>query len=210
MRITGYDTLPIGRYQQIIEALQKEEDDIDAHASIIAMANGMTKEAVLSLPLEKYKAMAEDVAFLLEPLPEVKGRIRKKYDLGGMVLTPSRDIRKWTAAQFIDYQSMSKEKDRLVEMMSCILVPDGCTYAQEYDIADVQKAIAENMPVMEVAEMSAFFLRKLQNSINYSLICLGLRLRLEMTKEERKDLIAMVRQIRSSVRSGAGFAQWTA
>lgn len=210
MRITSYETLPIGRYQQIIESLQKEEDDIDAHASIIALVNGMTKDEVLSLPLLEYKRMAEDVSFLLEPLPKTRGRIGNRYELGGMVLIPSKDLRKWTAAQFIDYQTMSKEKDRLVEMLSCILIPEGHSYVQGYDIADVQKVIAENMSVMDVAEMSAFFLRKLQSSINHILICLGLRMRMELTKEERKELVEMVKVMRHSVRNGVGFPQWIA
>lgn len=201
--ITSYSNLPMGKYQRVIEALAANKDEIDAHATMLAILNDMTTEEVMNLPLPEYQAMSERVSFMLEPLPRAKGRICKEYKFGDMVLVPTTDVKKFTAAQYIDYQQMVKEENRMVEVMSTLLVPKGHKYAQGYDIADVHKVIAEYMSVAEVRELSAFFLRKLKGSI--CSILSSLELDLLMSKEEGKmEMIRLSSKIRRLLKNGDG------
>ena len=201
--ITSYSNLPMGKYQRVIDALKKNEDAIDAHVEMLAILYDMTPEDVMNMPLEQYQELSFNCSFLMQPLPPVKGRICKEYKFGDMVLVPTTDIKKFSAAQYIDYQQMIQEDGKLIELMSCLLVPKGCKYAQGYDIADVHKVIAEYMCVSDVMEMSAFFLRKLKNSISNTLSCLELDMTLSRDKDKRR-MINLSRIIRHSLKNGVG------
>ena len=202
--ITGYHNLPIGKYQRIISVLKERQDDIDVHAAIVAILNDMTEEEVLNLPLLEYKKLSEPLGFIMEPLPKYEGKVMKEYIIGDIVLVPVVDIKKFTAAQYIDYQTLIKEEDKLIELMSTLLVPKGHTYANGYDLADVQCAISK-MPVMLIAELSAFFLQKWQDLMNRSLISLDLWTRVEIPRKQRKEITEMIRTLRSSLASGDGY-----
>lgn len=201
--ITSYSNLPMGKYQRVIEALKQNEDAIDAHVEMLSILYDLTPEEVMNMPLEQYQELSFNCSFLMQPLPPVKGRICKEYKFGDMVLVPTTDIKKFTAAQYIDYQQMLQEDDKLIELMSCLLVPKGCKYAQGYDIADVHKVIADYMCVSDVMEMSAFFLRKLKSSISNTLSCLELDMTLSRDKDKRM-MISLSRIIRHSLKNGVG------
>lgn len=201
--ITSYSNLPMGKYQRVIEALKQNEDAIDAHVEMLSILYDMTPEDVMNMPLEQYQELSFNCSFLMQPLPPIKGRICKEYKFGDMVLVPTTDIKKFSAAQYIDYQQMIQEDGKLIELMSCLLVPKGCKYAQGYDIADVHKVIAEYMCVSDVMEMSAFFLRKLKNSISNTLSCLELDMTLSRDKDKRR-MINLSRIIRHSLKNGVG------
>lgn len=203
--IKSYDELPIGKYQSIIEALRQNTDDIDGHVAMLAIMYDMTMDEVYDLPLEKYQEMSKAAVFLIRPLPAARGRICKEYKLGNLVLVPTTDVKKFTAAQFIDYQQMIKEDGRLVELCSTILVPKGHTYAKGYDMADVHQAIAENLSVTDVMELSAFFLRSLKGSISRTLNYLEGLAWLTMKKEERKELHKMLKELRDLLKDGDGW-----
>lgn len=201
--ITGYQNLPIGKYQKIIERMQQRADEIDAHVSLVAIFNDITEDEAYNMPLLKYQELSERAAFMMEELPKPSKRIMDVYALGTFKLVPTKDVKKFTTAQYIDYQQMIKEENKLIEVLSCLLVPKGHTYADGYDLAEVQTAIAENLSVMDAYNLSAFFLRKLKSSINSSLISLGMEM-LKLPRKERKPMLNLLRAIRNSFKSGDG------
>ena len=94
----------------------------------------------------------------------------KSYRLGDLVLVPTQDLTKITAAQYIDFQTLSQEgEEKTVELCSVFLIPKGHKYADGYDIADVQDAIRRHLSVQDVVTLAAFFLRKYAESIVSSL-----------------------------------------
>lgn len=204
MKITSYDTLPLGKYQQIITMLKTEKDDITAHAAILAILYDMTENEIMNLPLQEYMDLSESISFLLQPLPKFKARAKDKYVIGDLVLIPTKDIKKFTASQYIDYQVFIKEGNKMVELVSTLLVPKGCTYGNDYDIADVYEAVGK-MSVTEVAELSAFFLQQYKRLIDHSLTCLELELMLSTKRKERRSVMKIIRSLRSLVKNGDGF-----
>ena len=154
--IDNYADLPVGLYMEILATSRADMEDIDKQVRIISLLSGMPETQVLTLPIPDYKALAAATEFLTEPCQE--GRVAKSYRLGGMDLVPTSDLTKITAAQYIDFQTLSKGGDeRTVELCSVFLVPKGHKYNDGYDIADVQDAIRRHLSVQDVVTIAAFF-----------------------------------------------------
>ena len=159
--VTSYEALDLGRYMKINAALQDDTlEEVDKQVRIIAILADKTEDEVLALPLGEYGALAAQTAFLREPLPPKQlDPDTKEIRLGELTLIPTRDFTKITTAQYVDFQTFSKGfPQTLPEILSCFLVPDGKTYNNGYDPAEVQRALLA-MPWPEAVSLSAFFSR---------------------------------------------------
>lgn len=164
--IDNYRDLPIGKYLDILE-LSKDEsvDALEQQVKTISILTGLTEDEVLALPITKYKELAGKTKFL-EKQYDGNLRVAKSYGLAGMELIPVKDISKISTAQYVDFQTFTKEGDKyIVESLSTLLIPKGKKYNEGYEIADVHKAIRENLSVADVLSLSAFFLTLLVKSI---------------------------------------------
>ena len=162
--IDNYADLPVGKYLDILAANEGTAEDIDKQVATIAILTDKTEEEILALPVPDYTALARAADFLRH---EDKGehRLAKRYTLGGLALVPCTDIRKMTTAQYIDFQTLTKDGDydrHLPEVLSCFLVPDGKSYGEGYDFADVQDAIRRHLSVTDALSLLAFFFVSLQ------------------------------------------------
>lgn len=164
--IDNYRNLPIGKYLEILELSQDENvDALEQQVKTISILTGLTEDDVLSLPIAQYKELAGKTKFL-ENGYDGKLQVAKSYGLGGVELIPVKDFAKITTAQYVDFQTFSKEGDRcLVETLSTLMIPKGKKYNDGYEIADIQRAIRENLSVADVLSLSAFFLTKFVKSI---------------------------------------------
>lgn len=212
--INSYDKLPVGKYLEIADLMKQEGlTDIERQTELLAILNDTTADAILDLPLADYHALAYQSKFLESDPPKAKGtRVAKSYRLayyddGGerveFELVPVLDIRKLTAAQYIDFQTFTKMDGKLAEVLSCLLVPKGRRYCEDYDPVEVQRAINASLSVADALELFAFFLRKLESSIRAMLICSKLLLKRmpeEMTEERR----ATLERAEDLLRSGVG------
>ena len=164
--IDNYRNLPIGKYLEILELSQDENvDALEQQVKTISILTGLTEDDVLALPIAQYKELAGKTKFL-ENGYDGKLQVAKSYGLGGMQLIPVKDFAKITTAQYVDFQTFSKEGDKyLVETLSTLMIPKGKKYNEGYEVADVHKAIRENLSVADVLSLSAFFLTKFVKSI---------------------------------------------
>lgn len=131
----------------------------------------------MRLPLAQFRQLSADAAFLDKDI-ENAGRPAQLYRFGTFELEPTLAVSKMTAAQFIDFSTMTKDMQpedldgRLVGILSCFLVPKGKGYCEGYDVADVQAAIRDNMSVYDAAALIAFFLtssaRYVKDSLRFS------------------------------------------
>ena len=162
--IDNYADLPVGKYLDILAANEGTAEDIDKQVATIAILTDKTEDEILALPVPDYTALARAADFLHH---EDKGehRLAKRYTLGGLALVPCTDIRKMTTAQYIDFQTLTKDGDydrHLPEVLSCFLVPEGKSYGEGYDFADVQDAIRRHLSVTDALSLLAFFFVSLQ------------------------------------------------
>ena len=202
--IDNYRNLPVGKWLEILE-LSKDEnvDELEQQVKTIAILTGLTEDEVLDLPIMEYKSLASKTKFL-EKEYEGKLQIAKSYGLNGMELIPVKDFNKITTAQYVDYQTFSKEGDiYLVQTLSTLLVPKGKKYNDGYDMDAVQQAIRDNLSVADVLSLYAFFLTKWVKSIKDSQTYLDKEIKKIPNKEMREKLMKQMQEIRSKI-NGVG------
>ena len=208
--INNYADLPVGLYMDIIAVDRSPLGEFDKQVRIISILSGMAEADILALPIHEYKRIAAATEFLIHPCQE--GRMAKSYRLGDLVLVPTQDLTKITAAQYIDFQTLSQEgEEKTVELCSVFLVPKGHKYADGYDIADVQDAIRRHLSVQDVVTLAAFFLRKYAESIGSSLTFCKREIRRTKDPKAKAEMEAklteaetMLRQLADSLTGGAG------
>lgn len=202
--IDNYRNLPVGKWLEILE-LSKDEnvDALEQQVKTIAILTGLTEDEVLDLPIVEYRELASKTMFL-EKAYEGKLQIAKSYGLNGMELIPVKDFNKITTAQYVDYQTFSKEGDMyLVQTLSTLLVPKGKKYNDGYDMDAVQQAIRDNLSVADVVSLYAFFLTKWVKSIKDSQTYLDKEIKKIPNKLMREKLMKQVQEMRSKI-NGVG------
>lgn len=202
--IDNYRNLPVGKWLEILELSRDENvDALEQQVKTIAILTGLTDDEVLDLPIMEYKSLASKTMFL-EKDYDGKLQIAKSYGLNGMELIPVKDFSKITTAQYVDYQTFSKEGDMyLVQTLSTLLVPKGKKYNDGYDMEAVQQAIRDNLSVADVVSLYAFFLAKWVKSIKDSQTYLDKEIKKIPNKLMREKLMKQVQEMRSKI-NGVG------
>ena len=205
--IDNYSDLNVRTFLKVDAILQdKSLDDVDKQVGIFALLSGKSESDILSLPLGDYSAMAAKAAFLSRPCTPAKIPDGYRYK----DLVPTTDFRKIITAQYIDFQSFSKGfPETLVEVLSIFLIPEGKTYNEGYDIADVHKAVGD-MPFPEALGLSAFFFGKYLTSIEDSLTSWGQEVRTMKDKAKKKAAMKKIAEVQELLHSaGVGLQTLT-
>lgn len=203
--IDNYRDLPVGKYEEIVRLCNEEMTEVDRKVAILSILTGKTEDEILKLPLPTFTEYSAKSRFLEKECPEnlIPG-VSRAYHLGGFVLLPVTDIRKITAAQFIDFQEFSKQKEtKMVEMLSCFLVPRGMDYGEGYDVLDVHQAIREEMSVAEMLALIAFFFGKFIKS-SRRITTYSIRMMRKKDPEKAKEMEAKYKEMVDSVIDGVG------
>lgn len=175
--IDNYKELPLGAYLDILDINSREGlDDLDRQTAILAVLTGLSEKEVLQLPLDEYTALAGRISFLGQEVPQPRRSIGKTLMIGKHKYTVPQKPEKVTTAQFVDFRSWSdawKDGRRPVpEILSTMLVPDGKTYGDGYEVEDVQADIRDNLDTVTAFALCAFFLNSwlayIEASLSYS------------------------------------------
>ena len=204
--IDNYRDLPIGMYLDICDIDRREDiEELHKQVQIISILTGEDEEYIYNLPLDEYKVLASKTQYLSKPY---EGEIlrAKSYKVGEWDLIPVEDFRKITAAQYIDFQSFSKEGEkRIVEVLSTMLVPKGKKYNQEYDVLEVQRALREHLSVAEAITLFAFFFVQYNQLIKDSLTyCREEAMRIPDKEKRMQTLREISKTEELLARSGVG------
>ena len=185
--IDNYNDLTIGKYQEIKAVIDGEVvEEYATNISLVAILADMTEDEVMSLDLKEYKVLNQKLTFLMEEPP--RRMVADKYKIGGFELETMLAVDKMTVAQYIDYQTFVKDVDKyLVEILSVFLIPKGHKYNEGYDIIEVQKAIRDNLSIVDAMSLSAFFLLWSQSLMKATLTCLTKRLK-KMKKKMKNPM----------------------
>lgn len=147
-----------------LSAIPEDIDPLDRQVAILAVLSGCSQEDILALPLEEYSRRVIASKFLDQDLPARV--LERSYKVGAWELVPVRDMRKVTTAQFVDFKTFADQAGgdgrRLsamtVELLSCMMVPRGHQYCDDYDPMEVQAAIRDHLRADDAVTLSAFFL----------------------------------------------------
>lgn len=194
--IDSYDRLPLGTYLDIMAACKDDMEETDRQVRIVSLLSGIDEDTLLRMPIAEFRSLSVKARFLETEIPQRNHPLTKTLTLGDMTLRVVTKVTKITTAQYIDFQTFVQDPARLVELLACFLVPEGCEYNEGYDIDDVYAAIREHMMVTDAHAMAAFFFRRLQQltgSFLYYSVLMAKRIkdktkRRTMTEQARKAL----------------------
>lgn len=204
--ITSYKQLPVGLYLDICEASQDASmDELAKQVRILALLSGTTDDEILNMPIADYQRAVVASDFLQREY-QPSGRCASSYKVGGYDLRPFADWTKMTAAQFIDYQTYAGKgtEPHIVEIVSVVLVPAGKKYGDGYDVADVQRAIRDNLSVADVLDIVAFFFSQYVAFLKDSLTYLKRRALRMKDGTEKETALKQVRLMEARLQSLGG------
>lgn len=175
--ITSYKELPVGKYLELESIVLGYPDDVERNTLVLSVLTGKTPKELMNMPLEEYTALNRKAAFLATP-PDPRKRVASSYRAGRFDLVPVHDFRKITTAQYVDFQSFLKAGSDSavdVDVLSCFLVPKGCTYCDGYEPSEVKAAIREGLSVEDALTLHRFFFLASVNSMRRSATSLTAR-----------------------------------
>lgn len=197
--ITDYEHLPIGKYLSVLDLAKVQDNDL----AIVAALSGKSEDELLNMPLTEYRHLADAAGFLFhQPVP---AKVAKSYKVGDWKLKLTDKAERITTAQYIDFKEYAKAGETdICKYLSVVLVPDGKTYNDGYDVAEVADAIRENLPTPDALGLRDFFLTRLgrltADSLTYSRKMIA-----RLTDKERKaELTERMRVLMDFWRSGDG------
>lgn len=195
--ITSYKELTINKYQEIREILQEDGGELNIQAGIIATLTGMSIDDVLNLTLSRYNEYAQKTAFLMSK-PKLDGHIPSKLNINGRECVITKDIKKLTAAQYIDYQTltgMQEQEKYLANILACFIVPQGCKYNDGYDNGEIIKWIGENLSIVDGLNICFFFRKKYMSSIKFTITYLELTMKRLARKEKDPEIQEKMKEL---------------
>lgn len=199
--IDNYDALTLGTYMRVNAVLETEAEDLDKQVEIIAILSGKSVDEVLLLPLADYTAMAEKTAFLREHCKPTE--IAKGWRYGD--LCPVLDFRKINTAQYVDFQTFSKNfPESLPQLLSVFLVPEGKAYNDGYDVAEVQQRV-EQISLPDALGLAAFFFKRFLKLTMASLTSWDSKMKKAKDEGKKKELLRRMEMLETVLlRVGAG------
>ena len=198
--IDNYNDLTLGTYLDIDAVLRSEADDVEKQVRIIALLADRTERDILELPLGEYAALAAKTDFLRHECPPVTAPAR--VIVGDRAYIPTQDFTKITTAQYVDFQTFSKEgTEKLAELLSVLLIPEGKTYNEGYEFLQVV-ADVNTLPLPVALSLVGFFFARLSESTLASLTSLE-GLTKKGNKKNRKQIEKALAQARAML-AGVG------
>jgi len=208
--IDNHKALTVGKYIEILKIAELGGEPLERNEEIVSILSGKTVKELDMMPLEDYSVLCKRASFLTaEPRPVPA---RKTYKCGRFTLCPTLDYKKLTTAQYIDFQTLTRAQEGpvppYVEILSCLLVPEGCKYCDGYDVADVHAAIRDDLSVEDAASLYHFFMARLVKSMRRSLTSLKGALKAK-DRTATEAIREKMREATALLSDGAGWQTWT-
>ena len=199
--IQSYKELTINKYLEIRQILKDDGGELNIQSRIIACLNDMDVDDVLNLSLTKYNELVVKSAFLMDK-PKLDGRVPSRLNINGKEFDVTKDIKKLTAAQYIDYQTWTSQDDQdryLANVLACFIVPKGCMYNDGYDVVEVAEWIGENLSILDGLNICFFFRKKYLKSIELTVTYLELTMKRMARKEKNQETKEKLKELSEKI-----------
>lgn len=185
----SWSKITVDDYYRIMEIINEVKDEMVKDAELLAVLCDVFPKEILALKLPDIIRLKQKTGFILEGLPRHKKIKADNIKIGDHTYKLIHKIEKYTAAQFIDFQTIIKQdKNDIARILSTILIPKGKEYGEDYDIEDVVKDIRFNMG-MDVANSLVFFcIKKWMKYVGDSVIFQGLIIQTQVKTKEKTPL----------------------
>lgn len=185
----SWSKITVDDYYRIMEIIKEDKDDMMKDAELLAVLCDVFPKDILALKLPDIIRLKQKTGFISEGLPRHKKIKADNIKIGDNTYKLIHKIDKYTAAQFIDFQTIIKQdKNDIARILSTILIPKGKEYGEDYDVEDVVKDIRFNMG-MDVANSLVFFcIKKWMKYVGDSVIFQGLIIQTQVKTKEKTPL----------------------
>lgn len=187
-----------------------EEQALDLNIKLLSILCDVEEDELMNLPLTEFTILVGKTEFLKE-MP--KYTVEQYYEIGkGRVFEVQMNLRAMTTAQFIDFQTFVKDKDKnLKNLLACFMLPKGKKYGEDYDIIEVAEYLYKNMSIATARSVMFFFTLQYQAlqkvMLNYSIREVKKQMKKTKNKEAKKNLemaIQQMTQLKTLIKTGVG------
>ena len=195
--IQSYKELTVAKYQEIRQIIQDDGGELNIQARILACLNDTDLDSILNLSLSKYNELVVKSSFLLDK-PKLDGRIPHRLNINGRECEVTTNVKKLTAAQYIDYQTWTSQEDQdkyLANVLACFVVPKGFTYGDGYDVGEIAEWLGEHLSILDALNICFFFRKKYLESIKLTLTFLELTMKRVSRKERDPEVKGMMKEL---------------
>lgn len=138
--IDSWQQVSVSQYQHLVELQESEGDDF-AKAAVEYLYDVDDAE---QLPLPQYVAYVAGLRrFSNEPITTARLSRNARYTVNGRTYIVDISPAAFTTGQYIDFTNYVKAGARLEDTLSVVLIPEGHTYGDGYDIEQVRGDIGE-------------------------------------------------------------------
>lgn len=200
--IQSYKDLSINKYIEILKILKEDGGELNIQARILACLTDTDLDSILNLTLSKYNELVVKSAFLMDK-PKFDGKVPNKLVIGDREFYITKDTRKLTAAQYIDYQTWTSQEDQdkyLANVLACFVIPKGFEYNDGYDVNEVAELIGENMSVVDGMNICFFFRKKYLESIKLTVTYLELTMKRMARKEKNPEVKTKLKELNEKLK----------
>ena len=213
LKYKGWEDISVNIFQKLkaIETgIGDMLDNLNANIQMLSVLCDCDEGKIASLSTTEFSRLLSQTEFLKE-MP--KAKIQDKYMVNGKRYDVFVSLKEMSVAQYIDFQTYVKDKDRYFkEMLTVFLIPHGKKYGEGYDVADVAEELGNHLSIVNAYSVLFFFILLYQSLTKVTLDC-SLKDMMKMmkkakTKEEKEKLetaIAEMKKARDLAKNGAGF-----
>lgn len=182
----SWEKLTVSQYERVVEIVSEHPDDC-ARYLVEYLYDVDDAE---QLPLHEYSLYVAGLrSFIDKPVLQSKLTPSAAYTINGREYRVDISPTSFTVAQYMDLTNYVKEKARLTDLVSVVLVPDGKMYNEGYDMALAKRDIGD-LPVVVAFAVIGFFGRWSKSSIKTFLRFLTKTLRRGKTGKAAPDMVA--------------------
>lgn len=187
-----WSEVTLKKYDALMDYLQtcSNDDDISRSIEIYSLLSDNPDEAreyLLNVPVSELSKELAKIKFIEYPYqPDVP---EMEYSFGDKKYVVQYDVKKMTAAQYIDFQNLQKDmKKNFKNLFMCFLIPKGKKYAEGYDVLALADELYDIIPISVVSDIMFFFVQLLK-SWTISILLYSIKKVKRITKKEKNPEI---------------------
>jgi hypothetical protein len=204
--VDSWDKMPLGMFIKIDKLVDADMDEDTKILKAVAILSNKSFEEIESLPLSEAMALVSKTSFLYSDIE--RGKFKNNLNLGGRQYCVLGSSEEMTAAQFIDFQAISKDvKKMLPEFMAIFIIPKGHKYGDGYNMVQVLNDIENHLTVVEALSMADFFTNAYKRLLKRTLLYYEAEMKVlslfkkEQMKEIAEQTESMIKELRKTIAS---------
>ena len=215
LKYKKWDDITIGVYKKLQYLLDFEKtddavmDELNASITMLSILCDVDEDVIADLTTDEFRALVGQCGFL-NNIPKVK--IKDKYIINGKEYKVQFNVQDMTMAQYIDYQTFLKDKDKYISnILACFLIPKGKKYGEDYNLQEVVEDIENHFTIVDAYSVCFFFTLSFQSLTKVMLRFLVKKMKKgmkKMTQEEKvktQEAIDHLNRAMNLVKNGDGF-----